>query len=110
MAPSMSFGVSPASLMASRAASAATMRSERPGCAPATTPSPIIAYRPDDGCLGTAPLPLPCSVFLFARLGGIRLQGQPRKLAHQRVCGADERFIGVRTAVIVDPGDEVAVV
>src|SRR5262245_56727185 len=53
MAPSMSLGVRPASLIASRAASAAIMRSERSGCWPATTPRPTIAYCPDDGCLGT---------------------------------------------------------
>src|SRR5437899_768411 len=53
MAPSMSLGLSPASAIARRAASAATMRSERSCWAPATTPRPTIAYWPDDGCLGT---------------------------------------------------------
>src|SRR5712691_8612699 len=53
MAPSMSLVVRPASAIARRAASAATMRSERSCCAPATTPRPTIAYLPDDGCLGT---------------------------------------------------------
>src|SRR5215468_3906120 len=57
MAPSMSLGVRPASLIASRAASDAIMRSERSGCWPATTPSPMIAYCPDDGCLGTVFVP-----------------------------------------------------
>src|ERR1700674_4536391 len=56
MAPSISLRVSPASSIARRAASAATMRSERPGCGPATTPRPTIAYFPDDGCLGTMTL------------------------------------------------------
>src|SRR5690242_2116107 len=57
MAPSMSLGVRPASLIASRAASDAIMRSERSGCWPATTPSPMMAYCPDDGCLGTVFVP-----------------------------------------------------
>src|SRR5258705_3214426 len=57
MAPSMSLGVRPASLIASRADSDAIMRSERSGCWPATTPSPMIAYCPDDGCLGTVLVP-----------------------------------------------------
>src|SRR5215475_14002348 len=57
MAPSISRGVRPASLIARRAASDAIMRSERSGCWPATTPSPMIAYCPDDGCLGTVLVP-----------------------------------------------------
>src|SRR6516225_1549273 len=53
MAPNTSLVVRPASSMARRAASAAIMRSDRSGCCPATTPSPIMAYLPDDGCFGT---------------------------------------------------------
>src|ERR1700704_6904616 len=53
MAPSMSLGERPASTMARRAASAATIRSEWSCWGPATTPRPTIAYCPEDTCLGT---------------------------------------------------------
>src|SRR5262244_3807897 len=52
MAPNESLVVSPASSMARRADSAAIMRSDLSGCCPAMTPRPMMAYLPDDECLG----------------------------------------------------------
>src|SRR3977135_2856365 len=65
MAPSISFGERPASWMARRAASAATIRSEWSCWGPATTPRPTIAYCPEDACLGTV-LVLPFKSFVSA--------------------------------------------
>src|ERR1700756_460121 len=78
----MSLGVRPASTMASRAASAATMRSLRSCCGPATTPRPMIAYLPEDACLGTALVLLRISLSR-ARLAGLACGG------NQAHAGAD---------------------
>src|SRR5579872_4326468 len=67
----MSLGERPASAMARRADSAATIRSECSDCGPATTPRPTIAYCPEDACLGTTVL-LPLRCLLFAASPGAR--------------------------------------